>query len=417
MKKEKIKSVPELRFPGFAGEWKNEQIGSIAKTITSGSRDWAQHYAETGSKFIRMTNLPRDGIQLLMDDVRFVELPKDSSEGKRTSLEAHDILISITAELGKIGWIPPDFGIAYINQHTALVRLDLTMADARFVAHLLSSERMNNEINSLNDSGAKAGLNLPTIRSLPLNLPTPLEQQRIAEFLTAVDGRLAQLSRKKALLEDYKKGVMQQLFTQALRFKNDHGKDFPDWEEKTLGELTKWASGGTPSKDNASFWEGDIPWMSAATMHERYYSDSPLSITQEGVKSGSKMARKGTLLLLVRGSMLWNRIPVGITTRDVAFNQDVKSISPTSEVSAEFLLHWFIASENMLLHKVVGTGIGAGKLDTDEMKNLPLQLPSPDEQIKIANFLSALDDKIESVTAQITHTQTWKKGLLQQMFV
>ena len=138
-------------------------------------------------------------------------------------------------------------------------------------------------------------------------------------------------------------------------------------------------------------------------MHERYYSDSPLRITEEGVKSGSKMAQ--------------NRIPVGITTRDVAFNQDVKSLSPTSEVSADFLLQWFIASENMLLHKVVGTGIGAGKLDTDEMKNLPLQLPTPDEQTKIANFLTALDRKIESVSQQITHTQAFKKGLLQQMFV
>ncbi|TAE88799.1 MAG: hypothetical protein EAZ81_13365 [Verrucomicrobia bacterium] len=126
-----------------------------------------------------MTNLPRSGIQLLLDDLRYVKLPEDSSEGKRTSLKEHDLLISITAELGKIGLIPYGFGTAYINQHTALVRLNHARSDARFIAYKLSSKRMNNIINRLNDSGAKAGLNLPTIKSLKLHAPSLPEQQKI----------------------------------------------------------------------------------------------------------------------------------------------------------------------------------------------------------------------------------------------
>jgi len=282
--------------------------------------------------------------------------------------------------------------------------------------HLLSTLRDQFEKGATH-GGVFTNLTTNGVKEFTFLFPPIPEQRKIADFLTAVDEKIEQLTRKHALLEDYKKGVMQQIFTQAIRFKDDHGNHFPDWEEKKLGELTSWASGGTPSKDEAFFWEGDIPWMSAATMHERYYSDSPLKITEEGVKSGSKMAIKGTLLLLVRGSMLWNRIPVGITTRDVAFNQDVKALAPKNNISAEFLLQWFIASENILLHKVVGTGIGAGKLDTDEMKRLALLLPHPEEQAEIANFLSAIDRKIERVATQITETQTFKRGLLQQMFV
>jgi len=187
-------------------------------------------------------------------------------------------------------------------------------------------------------------------------------------------------------------------------------------EEATLGDLTKWASGGTPAKDKPLFWDGDIPWMSAASMHERYYYDSPLKITQEGVKSGSKMALKGTLLLLVRGSMLWNRIPVGIATRDVAFNQDVKALAPTKKILSEFLLQWFMASENMLLHKVVGTGIGAGKLDTDETKSLTVQLPTLPEQQKIADFLTAVDGRIGQLIQKKSLLEDYKKGVMQQLF-
>ncbi|MDA7531767.1 restriction endonuclease subunit S, partial [Akkermansiaceae bacterium] len=192
--------LPAKRFPQFDGEWSEIRLGDIAKTVTSGSRDWAQYYAEEGSKFIRMTNLSRGGIQLLLEDLRFVKLDDDSSEGKRTSLAENDILISITAELGKIGIVPSNFGTAYINQHTALVRLDFERADARFVAHKLSSKSMNNKINRLNDSGAKSGLNLPTIRSFPISVPTFPEQKKIADFLTSVDDRIGQLIKKKALL-------------------------------------------------------------------------------------------------------------------------------------------------------------------------------------------------------------------------
>src|SRR5690606_8818879 len=101
-----------------------KKISNVAQFITSGSRDWAQYYAESGAKFIRMTNLSREDISLKLNDLKFVHLSPGNREGSRTSLKPGDILVSITADLGKIGIVPDDLGEAYINQHTALIRVD-----------------------------------------------------------------------------------------------------------------------------------------------------------------------------------------------------------------------------------------------------------------------------------------------------
>lgn len=222
-----VKKVPVLRFPEFEEEWRNVKLGSISEFVTSGSRDWAQFYSDSGDKFIRMTNLPKQGIRLILDDLKYVRLPENSSEGKRTSLEYGDILISITAELGKVGWVPKDLGLSYINQHVSLVRFK-NYVDSQFIAHQLSTTKNNIRLNRLNDSGAKAGLNLTSIRSVSLAKPSLSEQQKITSFLTVVDDKIQQLCKKKDLLEKYKKGAMQQIFSQQIRFKDDNGKTFPE---------------------------------------------------------------------------------------------------------------------------------------------------------------------------------------------
>lgn len=231
-------AAPKLRFKEFDNQWDKTTINDQAQTVTSGSRDWAQYYSESGDKFIRMTNLVRDGIYLDLSDLKFVQLPKDSNEGKRTSLKFGDILISITAELGKLGWIPEGLGTAYINQHTALVRMKDSV-DSKFVAYSLSTEKYNNKLNSLNDSGAKAGLNLGTIRNFELIVPAKAEQTKIASFLSAVDEKISQLTQKHALLSQYKQGMMQKLFSQQIRFKADDGSEFGEWEYVFLGDISK----------------------------------------------------------------------------------------------------------------------------------------------------------------------------------
>ncbi len=177
-----------------------------------------------------------------------------------------------------------------------------------------------------------------------------------------------------------------------------------DWTTRTLGELTEFKSGKTPSKSNPEFWEGHIPWISASSMHGNRYSYSKLRITDAAIKAGSIILDGNTILLLVRGSTLHNHIPVGITTAKVTFNQDVKAIIPKDEsVSPWFLLYWLMSKENELLGMVENTGIGAGKLDTKVLKKLEIRIPTKHDQSKLIAFFKSIDDKIH-LNHQINQT-------------
>ncbi|MBD1566934.1 restriction endonuclease subunit S [Vibrio sp. S12_S33] len=188
------------------------------------------------------------------------------------------------------------------------------------------------------------------------------------------------------------------------------------WEVKSLSSITKWSSGGTPSKNNPDYWNGEIPWISAASMRGHYFEKSELRITDLAVGNGAKMAPKDSLLLLVRGSMLWNKIPVGITAKKVSFNQDVKCLVPhADELTTEFLLYWFLTYEHRLMNMVTGTGIGAGKLDTSDLQSLDVFLPPLPEQRKIAQILSTWDRGIATTEKLIDASKQQKKALMQQL--
>jgi type I restriction enzyme S subunit len=189
------------------------------------------------------------------------------------------------------------------------------------------------------------------------------------------------------------------------------------WKKALLGDLTMWSSGGTPTKANPDFWNGDIPWISASSMKTSRLCDSELKITKAGLDNGSRLAEANSILLLVRGSELHKRVPVGIATRPVAFNQDVKALRARSDILSEYLFYWLSGNESMLLGKVESTGIGAGKLDTNILKNLSVQLPPLADQKAIAAVLGALDDKIELNRRMNATLEAMARALFQSWFV
>lgn len=196
-------------------EWEVESLGEISEKITSGSRDWASYYSENGDLFVRISNLTREHINFRWNSIRYVDIG-GGSEGERTRLIEGDILISITADLGIIGVIPNNFGRAFINQHTALVRIGCEN-DSRFIGNFLGSHGGQIQFDKYNDSGAKAGLNLPTIASLNCVLPKFDEQIAISNTIDAIDSKVAKQKTEKLKYEKIKKGLMQDLLTGKVR--------------------------------------------------------------------------------------------------------------------------------------------------------------------------------------------------------
>jgi type I restriction enzyme S subunit len=192
-----------------------------------------------------------------------------------------------------------------------------------------------------------------------------------------------------------------------------------EWKVTTLGEVTNWRSGGTPKKDIPAYWNGNIPWISANSMYSTRYFDSDLRITHDGLVNGSRLAPKDSILLLVRGGALHNRIPVGIATRDVAFNQDVKALVAKQEMmSPWYLLFWLMGQENFLLNNVVEyTGIGAGKLDTKRMQGLEILLPPRNEQDTIVELVKGMDDRIILLRETNATLEAIAQALFKSWFV
>ncbi len=198
----------------------------------------------------------------------------------------------------------------------------------------------------------------------------------------------------------------------AIRF-DDNGNDFPNWEEKKLGELGIFTGGGTPDTSNDSYWQGNIPWISSSDI-----SDSSITeiqkhrfITQAAIKdSATKLVSANSILFI-------SRVGVGklaISTEEVCTSQDFSNFTPRKE-SLMYLGYYFVFNQSLLKRYAQGTSIQG--ITTVELKKITVRVPALAEQTKIADFLSTIDRKIESVATQITETQTFKRGLLQQMFV
>lgn len=250
--------------------------------------------------------------------------------------------------------------------------------------------------------------------------PTIPEQRKIAECLSSVDELIAAEAKKLDALKTHKKGLMQQLFPREgethprLRF--PEFQNAGEWEGKRLDELVVIQSGATPSKANPAFWNGSIPWVSAKDMKRLFLENAEDHISAAAVDNGARLVPPGTLLLLTRGMTLLKDVPICVLRREMSFNQDVKGLRPKDGVDGLFLAWMLTGNKERLLAMVNIAGHGTGKLDTEELKALELEVPPPAEQQRIADCLTSLDDLIAAQAQKLEALKTHKKGLMQQLF-
>ncbi|WP_026706665.1 restriction endonuclease subunit S [Flavobacterium frigidarium] len=398
--------IPKLRFSGFEGEWEEKKLGEIAK-ITTGSTP-STHILEyyNGEKLFVS---PAD-----IQENRFVFKTKTTltdlgfSKGRKVA-KGSVLFVCIGSTIGKIGQATEEcLTNQQINSLTAGKDYD-----NNFIYELL--EKNGTKIKLLAGVQAVPQINKTDFSNFKYFLPSLPEQQKIASFLSSVDEKIQQLSRKKELLEQYKKGVMQQFFSGKLRFKDENGDDYPDWEEKKLGEVAeKRIIKNKDKKINLVFTNS----ASQGIVNQRDYFDK--DIANQNNLLGYYIVENNDFVYNPRIS---THAPVGPISRNylnTGIMSPLYSVFRFKEGNLDFIEYFF---NSVIWHKHMQDISNYGARDdrmsfsTGDFYKMPIPFPCKQEQQKIANFLSGIDDKIENVGQEINKMQGFKKGLLQQMFV
>lgn len=378
--------VPQLRFQEFEENWELNLLGNTCVVKTGGSD--TQDRVDNGLYpfFVRSNTVERintfsfDGEAILT-----------SGDGVGVGKNFHYIN-------GKFDY----------HQRVYALREFKKDYSGKFIYQVFK-EQFYKRVIKLSAKNSVDSVRMSMITEMKISFPTLPEQQKIASFLSAVDEKIQQLSRKKELLEQYKKGVMQQLFSGKLRFKDENGEDYADWEKVNGNILFESIS----NKNHNS----DLPIL-AITQDQgaipRDLIDYKVSVTDKSIDS-YKVVEIGDFVISLRsfqGGIEYSNYK-GICSPAYII------LRPTSDkVNNSFYKTYLKTSSYIKELQKNLEGIRDGKMISYKyFSDIKLPYPCVEEQQKIADFLSSIDAKIESVNKQITQTQTFKKGLLQGMFV
>lgn len=400
--------VPKLRFPEFSGEWEKKKLNELG-TVGRGK----SKHRPRNDKILFGGNYPF----IQTGDIKNAKLflkeysQTYSEEGfKQSKLwNKGTLCITIAANIAEtcilgINACFPDsiIGInVYQNKGSVI-----------FLKNYF--DFLKREFEKLAEGLAQDNLNLEKLLSINFKIPSLSEQEKIANFLSSVDIKIEKLEKKKELLEKYKKGMMQKLFSQKLRFKDENGNDYPEWEEKKLREISDVRDG---THDSPKYIEKGYPFITSKNLMENgqiNFKDINY-ISKEDYISINKRSQvtKGDILFGMIGTI---GNPVIVTKEGFAI-KNVALIKEQNNLKNNFLLQLLKSSITKKQFHVLNTGGTQKFISLGLIRDLEFNIPSLPEQEKIANFLSSIDRKIELVEEELEKNKEFKKGLLQQMFV
>ncbi|NEW60240.1 restriction endonuclease subunit S [Sulfurovum sp. bin170] len=402
-------NVPTLRFGEFDGEWVEERLGDIA-TFSKG-------------KSISKSDITKDGH---LECIRYGELYTVYGEliqniKSKTNLDKSNLILSQYNDV-----IIPASGETQIDIATAscVLKDDVALSgdlniiktdkNGLFLDYYLNSNKKI-DIARLSQGISVVHLYSSQLKTLKLNLPYKEEQQKIATFLTAVDQKIEQLTKKEKLLVAYKKGVMQKIFSQEIRFRGDDGEVFGDWVERKLGEVAIFFKGKGISKSDI-VENGKIECIRYGELYTIYNE-----VISE-IKSKTNLDRNNLVFSKFNDVIIpaSGETQIDIATASCVLKDDVALSGDLNIIRSNengIFLAYYLNSKMKLDIARLSQGISVVHLYSSQLKSLKLNLPQKAEQTKIANFLSSIDKKIEQVNKQIEESKSFKKGLLQQMFV
>jgi type I restriction enzyme S subunit len=403
--------LPKIRFPEFNENWDKKKLGEISQLITKGTTP--KKFINEGIKFIKLECFEGDKIN--GDKCLFIDENTHNKELKRSILKENDLLFAIAgATIGKVNFVTNEILPANTNQALSIIRLKEEECK-NYIYQILKSDRMKRYITDSISVGAQPNLNLEQMNNFTFFYPTTVEQSKIAKFLTTVDEKLQTLKQKKTLLEQYKKGVMQKIFSQELRFKDDNGNEYLDWEEKKLGDtlnITVDNRGKTPPT-----LEHGIPLLEVNSIGNKNIKYNAVSKFVSELTFETwfrKHLKKGDVLFSTVGNTALCSYYDGNIKACIA--QNIVGLRFNTDIGL-FMYYLLIEDRNNNKFKQIEMGAVQPSVKVSQMIDIFFEIPSIPEQNKIANFLSTIDNKINHCQEQIVNTEVWKKGLLQQMFV
>ncbi|MBU0570105.1 restriction endonuclease subunit S [Patescibacteria group bacterium] len=381
---------PELRFPEFGGEWKEGKIQDILK-IGSG-KDY---------KHLKNGDIPVYGTGGYMLSVN-----KFLFDGK-------SVLIGRKGTIDKPFYLKGKFWTVDTLFYTYSFGKNIP----KYVLYLF--QQINWQ--KYNEASGVPSLSKNTIYKIKIKTPSPKEQHKIASFLSAVDEWIENLKKQKEQLEKYKKGMMQKIFSQKIRFKENNGNNFPEWEEKKLGEMDIHVSDGNYGEKYPKASEMKrfgIPFIRANNIknlkvvwnYMKYISNDLHNLLVSG------HLKSGDILITTRGD-IGLLAYVSEEFEGANINAQLCLLRVGKNLSSKYLLNYLSSRYGKKQFRELQTGSALKQLPKGNLAKVKIPCPSPKEQQVIAEFLTSLDNLIESKQDEISKAKNWRKGLMQRMFV
>jgi len=359
--------------------WPTKPLGELLSFLTSGSRGWAEYYRESGDLFLRIQNVGRN--RMLLDDVAFVAAP-NTAEARRTLVQSGDVLLSITADLGRTGVVPDGIGRAFINQHLAILRVQ--NIHSPFLSAYLASPEGQKQVMGRNKHAVKAGLNFDDIRSFQIPLPPLAEQRRIAEVLDRAEALRAKRRAALAHLDS----LTQSLF---LAMFGDPATNPKGWPKQKLGDIAKQITDGehqTPKRTTHG-----IKLLSARNVRDGFIDVTDVDYVSQ--EEHDRIKRRcnpemGDVLISCSGTI--GRVATVSTTEPFSLVRSVALIKPKGDIVDSTFLENHLRTP--ALHSKMQRSANASSqanLFQGQIRELPTTLPPITMQREFARRVTAVE--------------------------
>lgn len=388
-------NIPKLRFKDNNGndypQWEKKKLGDISD-IRDGTHD-SPKYINNGYPLITSKNIQNGKISF--DNINYISKEDYDNINKRSNVSVGDIIMGMIGTIGNVALLSEE---NFAIKNVALFK-EKTLLKNIFLIQYLQSDIFYKSISNLNEGGTQKFISLKNIRNLYINIPFIEEQEKIANFLIIVDKKIENLENTITSLENQKKGLLQQIFSQKLRFKDENGNNYPNWEKKKLGDIFTIKAGGDICKEN----------FSKQYSSEFKYPIYANALTNKGLYGYSNIYKIDKPSITVTG-----RGDVGFAlSRKPFYYPIVRLLVLIPNININFT--FFTESINFI--HIFNESTGVPQLTAPQLSKVNVYVPNIEEQNKIGNLFDKLNEKIDNKKAQLEHWQQIKKGLLQQMFV